>query len=179
MSTYIDNLTVTDVCGVAAILGLALILVRTYLRKVSAETALKAALERANKAEGKLVDADTVAQIWYILSPLRHLIRDYGAAIEEWEHIANGKGDEEDYAPDRQHGGARDFEGQELDRCETALAQAALLVATNPANSETRAAIANTLEMAMERMCGSYRRSLHRVLRESWVRVIDQVAGTA
>lgn len=150
--------------GIALALAVALALVIRSKRR-----ALAAAAVQLAAMEVKVKDAEASASRWYSLSPVRWLITNYLEALREYEIIADGGGDEEDYAPDRLAGQPNDWEGQEVARTEEALRLAVLAIVHNASNETSAATIAERLETEMNGQSGGgYRHSMHRALRESW-----------
>lgn len=140
--------------------------------------ALAGAAARQVELETKLLEAEASASRWYSLSPLRWLITSYLEALREYEIIADGGGDEEDYRPDRLAGEPNDWEGQEVLRTEVALRNAVLAIIRDPGNETADAKIASRLEEEMNLQSGGgYRCSLHRPLRESWGRLFTALVA--
>ena len=160
-------------CVVALGLGVALVVVIRSKQQALADAAATLA-----QTEGKVKDAEASAARWYVLSPVRWYIEAYLEALREYEIIADGGGDEDDYSPDRLAGEANDWEGQDVVKCETELLRAVVALRDHERNETAAIIIAIRLEEEMiGRSGGGYRHSLHRPLRESWNRLFDALVA--
>lgn len=139
----------------------------------SAEKAEAAMKEQIASLRAALEVAGRTANNWYVLSAVPWHLHNYVEALREYERIADGGGDDEDYRPDRLAGEVNDWEGQAIVRTEKALSDAVLAIIRLPENRRTASATAAALETEMIGYSGGgYRESPHRPLRESWHRLM-------
>lgn len=158
---------------VALGLGIALVVVVRSKKQALADAAVTLA-----QTESKLKNAEASAARWFVLSPVRWYIQSYLEALREYEIIADGGGDEDDYRPDRLAGEANDWEGQDVVKCETELLRAVVALRDHERNETAAIVIAMRLEEEMVGQSGGgYRNSLHRPLRESWNRLFDALVA--
>ena len=162
-----------SVAVVALGLGVALVLVVR-----SKKQALAAAAATLAQTEAKVKDAEASAARWFVLSPVRWYIETYLSALREYEIIADGGGDEDDYRPDRLAGEANDWEGQDVVKTERQLLSVVVALRDHALNETAAIVLAMRLEEEMVRQSGGgYRHSLHGPLRDSWHRLFDAIVA--